>query len=66
MLSENPKVTELKPYKGFRIHKYQTFSNCSSFIHYEAIKEVKGNVEEYIEEAYSLKELKQKIDLLVN
>lgn len=65
MIAENPKITELKPYKGFRIFKYVTYSNCYGYIHYEAFKDRFGEVEEYIDECYTLKDCKQKIDFLL-
>ena len=62
MLSENPKITELKPYKGFQIFKYQTFSN---YIFYEAFRSICGEVEDYIEECSTLSDCKRKIDFLL-
>ena len=64
MLAENPKITELKPYKGFQIFKYQTFSEWSSYIHYVALRSRFGYVEDYIEES-TLKDCKRKIDSLL-
>lgn len=66
MLAENPKVTELKPYKGFRIFKYQLFSEWSSRVWYEAFFSRYGEVEEYVDDCYTLKECKQKIDFIIN
>jgi hypothetical protein len=59
----NPKITELKPYKGFNIIKEQTFSNWGSHVAYFAYKEVEGGVKEYIDDCNDLAKLKEKIRL---
>lgn len=59
----NPRITELKPYKGFNIVKEETFSNWCRYVYYYAYKEVKGGVKDYINDCSSLAELKEKIRL---
>lgn len=63
MIAENPRITELKPYKGFAIIKTETFSNWGRYVSYSAYKEVKGCVENYIDDCSSLAKLKEKIRL---
>lgn len=59
----NPRITELKPYKGFNIIKEETSSNWSRYVNYFAYKEVKGGVKEYIDDCNSLAKLREKIRL---
>lgn len=57
----NPRITELKPYKGFNIIKEETFSNWGGYVTYYAYKEVKVGVKDYIGYCSSLAELKEEI-----
>lgn len=65
MIAENPRITELKPYKGFKIIKIETFSNWGRYVSYDAYKEVSGYEEDYIGDCGSLAELKEEIRMVI-
>lgn len=64
MIAENPKVTELKPYRGFQIVKTETFSDWGKYVSYSAYRTKQGFVTDYIDDCSSLKELKKEIILI--
>lgn len=65
MIAENPKTTELKEYKGFKVFKEETFTGWGKLTHYYAFRSIKGYCKDYISEVSTLKEVKQEIDYLI-
>lgn len=63
MIAENPKITELKPYKGFNILKIVTYKEWGRIVSYEAYREKAGYVTDYIDEYCTLKDCKQAVDI---
>lgn len=66
MIAENPKITELKPYRTFNIIKIETYSEWSKYVSYEAYRNKCGYITAYISDCESLKEVKEKILLYEN
>lgn len=62
---ENPKITKLKPYKGFTIIRVETNHEWGISKTYEAWREICGEVYDYICDCSTLEKCKQEIDFIL-